>query len=397
MAIKIVREINIINREWEETVNAYSNIILEGEIIEYDYSDYPDYDQYFEVVTSTNCDSFTVGQGSIRLYELPAVGDVGGVTPTGALVRKTNNIGGGIGGEFTLRLVNNTDSPKTMGVRAARLRVVSSSPGCPSQIEIGAYEADLYGTTWKECTYPKRWYYNSSNWDGTVNAYGEVVWVEADNKYAFSAKLQKSADQSTWYDVTGGLIVDAAASETITRTRQSSAFTLDASYPYYRLVHMNTGDKASRGYTIYCAKIVIVQTGTITKTESTFLLVNKYISTTAGLLDFDQYYDPDNWSDTTVSWYHEIVSYDTGGGTTDYELQSDPNGTPATITNSAIDATSANQLIRAGSAMTMPGTAKEIDLYTYGLDPILSRMVAIVVVVTDVPLENEVVMVISNF
>jgi hypothetical protein len=145
---------------------------------------------------------------------------------------------------------------------------------------------------------------------------------------------------------------------------------------------MNTGDKATRGYSIFCAKIIVKQTGTITKTESTFLLVNAYIYPGTGLQNFDQYYDPANWSDVTDNWYHEIGTKDSTYTLT-AKLQSDPNGTPADIANSSVSdgGSSGARLDRGASAMTMPGTAKEIDTYivtnTAGMT--LSRMVVVVV------------------
>jgi len=109
------------------------------------------------------------------------------------------------------------------------------------------------------CTYPKHFLYTAANWDGTKTWMAEVVWVEADSKYNFSCVLQKSANQSDWTAV--HTIVDAAASETVTRTRVTiDAADMDDGY-YYRIAHWNTGDKDTRGYTIFCAKIICAQLG----------------------------------------------------------------------------------------------------------------------------------------
>jgi len=434
----------------------------------------------------------------------------------------------------------------SIDVRSARLIIVQSEPSILStetQIEIGSYEAGLYNGssgTPNAFTYPKYFYYDADNWDGYCTWYAEVVWVEADNKYDFSCVLQQSSDcgdTDPWTTV--HVIVNAAATETRLRSRVTlDAVDMDDGY-YYRIAHWNTGDKDTRGYTIYCAKIICLQSavtlcqssgstntyydmydgsseatavgqsfegtgdkigqirahvlktgsptgnlycrlyahsgtygstgvptgsplasdsidvttlsiggnyvyfyydydtvngtkyffvleydeggdssnyisaesdatgpeepgnlavydgswsavstedmtywyvkGCITKTECHSLLVNAN-DTATGLLNFDQYYDPDNeWDGVTFDSYHEVVLSDECQA----KLQEDPNGTPADITNSTITSTTLNQLLRGGSAMTMPSSAEEIDtylndVYSGGVGCCLSRIVHIV-------------------
>jgi hypothetical protein len=98
----------------------------------------------------------------------------------------------------------------------------------------------------------------------------------------------------------------------------------------------------------------------IAKLEPQYLLANT-AETTTGLKDDDTLFDPAEWSGVTNVYLHE---QNASLNTSNTKLQTDPNGTPADITNSSItggSATAADSRKR-GSAMTMPGTAQTIDV-----------------------------------
>lgn len=95
----------------------------------------------------------------------------------------------------------------------------------------------------------------------------------------------------------------------------------------------------------------------ITKLEPQYLLANTgYFGASTGLKDFDTYYDPAEWSEVTNTYTHEANN--SAAGTMDTKLQSDPNGSPADVTNSTITDVIERE---ESSAMTMPGAAATID------------------------------------
>lgn len=99
----------------------------------------------------------------------------------------------------------------------------------------------------------------------------------------------------------------------------------------------------------------------ITKLESQYLLANAAIGAGTGLQDYDTYYDPAEWSSVTNVYIHEANNV--AAGTSDVKLQSDPNGTPADVTNSTVT----NIIEREqSSAMTMPGAAATLDVNQTG-------------------------------
>ena len=127
----------------------------------------------------------------------------------------------------------------------------------------------------------------------------------------------------------------------------------------YRIVASTTD--ASVTYNIYNAKIIVQQTNP-TLLESQYLLANTLVNGT-GLKNYDTLYNSAEWSGVTNTYIHEIDSSTDSADSA--SLQSDPNGTPSTMSNST--ATGANRA--RGTAMTMPsGTVAQRTIDVNVLD-----------------------------
>lgn len=99
----------------------------------------------------------------------------------------------------------------------------------------------------------------------------------------------------------------------------------------------------------------------VNKFEEYYNITNLPFNAGTGLQGAPAYYDPADWDGIDVEFFHENCVYDGGANyDADTKLQEDPNGTPADISGSTL--TDIIQRERS-SALTMPSTAKEIDLY----------------------------------
>ncbi len=121
-----------------------------------------------------------------------------------------------------------------------------------------------------------------------------------------------------------------------------------------------------------------VYTSPLTKVEAEFLIVNTgLVSPSTGLKDLDTLYDPAEWDagSGTIAFIHEAGSGSGASeGTADVKLQSDPNGTPADVTNSTITNLTGRER---SSTMTMPGASATLDTNQTGSGTLLySRILA---------------------
>ena len=244
---------------------------------------------------------------------------------------------------------------------AARIIIIQDTSTDPitdseSQFEIGDYEYEIFSTTQTPLAYPKYWNYNSSNWDGTLTFYVEVVWSVLSDKYAGYVYLEED-DGSFGNWTTKETIVDAGTSVIATRTRVQID-PAPTSGRNYRLAFKTAETKASYGMNIYNAKIIVQQTSetAITKLEEHYLLLNSGTVLEGQLLNCDGYYDADEWDGVTVNLYPE---HDASGATCNTKLQEDTDGTPSDVSNSSI--TGANRT-RGGTALSITDN-EDIDTY----------------------------------
>jgi len=245
-------------------------------------------------------------------------------------------------------------------IKAARIIIIqnaSSLTSCETQIEIGNQETGKTNTTAAALTNPKYWKYDASKWDGTITAYVEVSWSNASSMDTTTVKLQKDGGSDNFSFSDDTTVVSAATSTNATRTRVAFTPTDGRNYQITTVCSSNMNG----GNNFYNAKIVIVQTASPTKLEQQYLIANTAIGAGTGLQDFDTYFDPAEWSGVTNVYIHEADNV--ASGTADAKLQTDPNGTPADVTGSAI--TDIIQRERS-STLTMPGTAQTIDVNQTG-------------------------------
>lgn len=106
--------------------------------------------------------------------------------------------------------------------------------------------------------------------------------------------------------------------------------------------------------------IEITPATALTKIQAEYLLANTSFGGSTGLKDFDTLYDPAEWAGT-MTFIHEGDG--AAAGTGDIKLQSDPNGTPADVTNSTITDTIQREQ---SSTMTMPGASATLDVNVTG-------------------------------
>ncbi len=159
-----------------------------------------------------------------------------------------------------------------------------------SQFEIGAYETSKSNETVFALTNPKYWLYDSRNWDGTLTFNVEVVWKGSGTMYAKTIILEED-DGSFDGWVTNTTIVNASTSGTLTRTRVTFTPKHGRNYRISSFIADNM-----ETYDIYCAKIIVTQTNTITEFEEQYLLINSS-QTSPGLRNFQTLFDSiSEWS-----------------------------------------------------------------------------------------------------
>lgn len=274
--MKIRHEINIINR----TVTNWTNSNLE-ELIYVDPSNYNgSFASYLEIVgndgdAGDTCRLQDPGDFSHKALAIPT---------TWARGRS------GIGTELTADEYHlnhyDADVDNIADVSAARLIIIQDTGTDPltaseTQIEIGNYELEIFNNSGTDpLANPKYFYFDSSNWDGTIEIYGEVVWSVVNNKYSLTVYIQEDDGSfGNWTNVS--TVLNAGTSETVTRTRGSDFFSSLTSGRNYRLAYSTGGDKASYGANIFCAKLIVRQIPPTTEVTHNFN-TDTSISDTAG-------------------------------------------------------------------------------------------------------------------
>ena len=240
-------------------------------------------------------------------------------------------------------------------LRAARIVITQNTAPITkteTQIEIGNSEFNKTNTTKQALTNPKYWYFDSTKWDATTAFYAEVTYRISSSMENVTIVLQE--DDGSFANWTDKVTIVSAGTSTSPDLVRSASFT-PTSGRNYRLAASITSNMEN--YQIYNAKIIVISTNSPTKIEAQYLLLNTPDTLSTGLLDYDTYFDPAEWVSVTNTYIHE--GNGVSAGTADLKLQEDPNGTPADITGSTItDCIEREQ----SSALTMPASAKEIDV-----------------------------------
>lgn len=236
--------------------------------------------------------------------------------------------------EITSNLVNGTDYRfKIKGsatVKFARIIVVQSSTtgisATETHNEIGSFN-QYTNTSWdydddvnsyyavKE---HKSFYYDSSKFDGTVTTYFEAT---AGNYYAGYAVNLKLYDETAGADVSGSTITldsatpgPACSSNPCPTKRARATVTLSTLHDY----SIKVQTVGSFGF-IQSAKVIIKQSGTVTKLQTRRQLSN-YYTYSGGSYDYTSlgsksYWDVNNWKTGSISLYAEAYARVADGDT----------------------------------------------------------------------------------
>lgn len=196
--------------------------------------------------------------------------------------------------EYFVRISNTTGANKSM--YSARIVIVqdtgaSSLTDTETQIELGAPSFSTTSTT--GASTGNYWKYDSANYDGSITAVFEAVLSSSSTKNTVTAKLQvDNGSFASWTDVTNASVSIATLAGG--RVRAGSAFTL-TSGRNYRVLIVSGNSKSSA--TIYSAKVILTQTGTITKFEAQYYCANWMSGT--GLQGNYVNWDTTHWSGVT--------------------------------------------------------------------------------------------------
>jgi len=199
------------------------------------------------------------------------------------------------------------------------------------------------------------WLYTSANWDGTVEVYFEAVLSNSAGATA-SAILSNAAGSA---NVTGSEVQTTATSQTRIRSGDILSALTNATDYGVRI-------KASSGTTsIYNAKLIIKQTGTITKKEYYIPLTAGASGTTStSLIEATRScyveFDPTQW-DGTYSVYLEATGQVNSGGFFGFaQLR---NVTDSTTDAAAISTSTTTPTRMRSTALSMAGSVKTYSVH----------------------------------
>jgi hypothetical protein len=245
MAAAIRQEINII----DNVITGATDDLAQVQLDTTQYNGTVLY--YFEVVAK-----IASGSENVTLRRIGGTTDDATVAVTGStsyiLFRSTAFTPPA--GQTTYMVHCASTNANVLSARIIVIQTATTLTNTETQIEIGNASTTTT-TTDTALTNPKYWYYNSANWDGTITAYFEGVFLTATSKSAATMTLQVSDSSSiaapSWSNVTSSAVT--TTSTTAARVR-SAAITLTADR-WYRAV-MKAGNSKS-GITVYRAGIVV--------------------------------------------------------------------------------------------------------------------------------------------
>ncbi|MBU1110971.1 hypothetical protein KKB83_05150, partial [Patescibacteria group bacterium] len=244
------------------------------------------------------------------------------------------------GEEYTVRLAR-MDDVGTAYIQAARLIIVQSAPTITdtvTQVEVGNNDTTAVAA-YELLTDHKIYQWDEDKFSGNVSVYFEATLKGSDAAAVSYAALSSDSCSSQ--------VSNSEVSVTdVTWDRQrSSALSLIDDTTYYVCVHTTAADTGS----IATAKIIIEQT-TDTRGLTDIEMVHQYVNTsntetsdTYVERDFDNEFNPDNWSGGTFGYYFESTAK-TASGTTGYAKLKDVDNTDEidNATTSELNATTAS-------------------------------------------------------
>jgi len=181
-------------------------------------------------------------------------------------------------------------------------------------------------TNYVKSSRPVYAYWESGDYDGSVNIYLDATLRTSDGNYTTYCELYNDTDSTS---VSGSEISTTSTAATVVR---SGSLTLTDSKNY-------TVRAKSSGatYYVYTAHLVVTQTGSISKTVALLYGVTQYVSktsTTYAWLDHRFEFNTNNWDGATFAYYHDATFRSNSGSYTAYSVLSSSSNYGEVSTNS---------------------------------------------------------------
>ena len=334
-------------------------------------ADYASATYYFEAVIKTSA-----GTAYAQLYDDAGNAISGTEVSTASTTRvrvRSAAFTPGATGTYTVRIKNNgTNTTTYYKASIVIIQNGSSITATETQVSlVGQLQTTASASYVNLSTIYWNWFrYTSANWDGTMAIYLEATLKTTGG--TATVALHNSSDTL----VTSSECATTSAS--YVRVRSSAISLTNATD--YKVMFKTTAGTVS----IADARIIIQQTGTITKTEAYIPLLkttsgNSASGSTQVDLNMPTDYTSTNWNGSTIAWYHEISAYCTGVGT--FELYKETDA--ARLTGS--DVTSSNNSVMTryrSAALSMPASQSITPRTASGSGTFYITSVHIIAVIT---------------
>jgi hypothetical protein len=204
-------------------------------------------------------------------------------------------------------IIKSNNGSYTTKLRDSRLVIIQDTSSM-SATETHVLLSPFYSTTTSsgsgnETTYDQRFYYDSSQWDGTV-----TVLFEATLR---NQTAPKTATATLW-DFTSGTAVAGTVNNTgLSMALATQSVTLTSGH-YYGVKLKTTSGGTAR---MSSAKLIFQQSGAITKTQTHIPFIYDGTQATGSSysdLSFPVQFDPANWSGVSNSYFHQVSSKPAG-------------------------------------------------------------------------------------
>jgi hypothetical protein len=349
--------------DWQESPSAYP---ISGIPFLWEPGNYTSPKVYFEALLATNDGAKVVSaaifkKGATRPADtLVSESQIFSYSSAGVYERVRSGVLPLESGQEYIVKIKCSDNTHNSYINSARLIILQDATSLDkmeSQPLLSPYN-DTTNSSWETVIVnPLRYYYDSSQFDGTVTIFFEVGLQSYVGGGTVRAQLYNVTDSSA---VSGSELTSTNTDFTIYERKRSAALTLTTGKEY--MVQLKS-DNGTDGACLGAARLIIQQSGTgLTKTESIYQL--GYLGkTTTGSSYVAQnqlnLYEPGNISYTTLSVYHESIFMTSSSSYTAYvDLYNNDNSTSI----SELNTTSTTIARRRSSALTMPTSNKNLEM-----------------------------------
>jgi hypothetical protein len=343
------RDATILSGSWSELAYEYDKTS-----IYWDSTEYTSPTVYFEAVLKHGAGSVACSAYAALWGPSGSVTDSQVSTTSSAYTRvRSGPISLTDGQEYRVK-VRECSAAYVSTMRSSRLIVVQNSStisATETYIHLNSYGTST-ATTYTTPGWTQPFFYDSSNFDGTVNIYYEVMMYNNTTGKTAYAQLYNATDSGA---VTGSELTLSSTNATATRLRTTNPISLTTGKEYVIQLKTQTG-----GTTYHCtSKIIIQQSGSISQTESHVPIIPAAYgggSTTYTNNEVYNYFDPANWSDVINTYFHQVYSDSSSGAVRFTQLYNYTDSTE--IDHIAWSGTTWTRL--RSSPLAMPSTAKTL-------------------------------------